>query len=111
MKCHGFERLRLFLVMGGALMLFALAGRAIGETKPTPIESELAAADQLLRAGKLAEAENGYQVLLGKDPTMVPAQVGLVRSMLWQQKLDESLARVNNALAANPKSAGLLAIK
>jgi hypothetical protein len=56
------------------------------ETKPVAINSELAAADQLYRAGKFAEAEVNYQVLLKTDANLVPAQVGLVRAMLRQQK-------------------------
>jgi predicted Zn-dependent protease len=42
---------------------------------------------------------------------LVPAQVGLVRAMLGQQKIDEALDAVNAALAAQPNSAALLAAK
>ena len=39
----------------------------------------VAAADQLYRAGKFAEAEASYQAVLKADAKLVPAQVGLVR--------------------------------
>ena len=81
------------------------------DTKPQPINPELAAADQLYRAGKFAEAETSYQAVLKTDSKLVPAQVGLVRSMLRQQKIDEALDAVNTALAAQPNSAALLAAK
>jgi tetratricopeptide (TPR) repeat protein len=81
------------------------------ETKPVAINSELAAADQLYRAGKFAEAEVSYQVLLKTDANLVPAQVGLVRAMLRQQKIDDALDAVNRALAAQPNVAALLAAK
>src|SRR5215475_1063479 len=55
---------------------------------PAP-DQDLASADTLFRAGKFAEAETSYQAILQKDTKLVPAQVGLVRSMLKQQKVDE----------------------
>lgn len=56
------------------------------DTKAPAINPELAAADQLYRAGKFAEAEASYQTLLKADAKLVPAHVGLVRAMLRQQK-------------------------
>jgi hypothetical protein len=81
------------------------------DTKPPVINPELAAADQLYRAGRFADAQVRYQTLLKADATLVPAQVGLTRAMLRQQKIDEALDVVNTALAAQPKSAALLAAK
>lgn len=81
------------------------------DTKSPDIVPELAAADQLFRTGKFAEAEISYQALLKTDSKLVPAQVGLARAMLRQQKIDESLDAVNNALSIQPKSAALLAAK
>src|SRR5262249_31162392 len=72
---------------------------------------DLGSADQLFRAGKFAEAETSYQTILRNDTKLVPAQVGLVRSMLKQQKIDESLDAVNKALILTPDSAALLAVK
>jgi tetratricopeptide (TPR) repeat protein len=79
--------------------------------KPAAVNPELAAADQLFRAGKFADAENSYQSVLKTDSKLVPGQAGLVRAMLRQQKIDEALEAVNNALATQPDSAALLAAK
>jgi len=98
----------LFLVLP-----FAVPG---DDTNASATPPELAAADQLYRAGKFAEAEAGYQGVLKNDSKLVPAevvlaQVGLVRAMLRQQKIDEALDTVNAALAAQPNAAALLAAK
>jgi hypothetical protein len=50
------------------------------DTKPPAIDPQLAAADQLYRAGKFAEAETRYQALLKTDAKSAPAQVGLIRA-------------------------------
>lgn len=92
------------------LLSLQLTGFA-DDTKAPAIEPGLVAADQLYRAGKFADAETSYQALLKGDAKLVPANVGLVRAMLRQQKIDESLDIVNNALAAHPDSAALLAAK
>jgi predicted negative regulator of RcsB-dependent stress response len=105
-----FSFLRSALV--AALLLFSLQLIVLGDDAKAPaIDPELAAADQLYRAGKFAEAETRYQALLKIDSKLVPAQVGLVRAMLRQQKIDESLDAVNTASAAQPSSAALLAAK
>ena len=104
-----FSFLRSALV--AALLLISLQ-LMFGDDKKAPaIRPELATADQLYRAGKFAEAEASYQALLKTDSKLVPAQVGLVRAMLRQQKIDEALDAVNTALAAQPNSAALLAAK
>ncbi|HEX7422936.1 MAG TPA: hypothetical protein VF311_03475, partial [Terriglobales bacterium] len=83
-----FSFLRSALV--AALLLLSLQLIVLGEDTKTPvIDPQLAAADQLYRAGKFAEAETRYQALLKIDSKLVPAQVGLVRAMLRQQKIDE----------------------
>lgn len=95
-----------------AALFLVLQPIAVGDdSKPVAANSDLAAADQLYRAGKFAEAEADYQALLKADPKLAPAQVGLVRAMLRQQKIDESLDAVNAALATQPNSAALLAAK
>jgi len=105
-----FSFLRSALV--AALLLLSLQLIVLGEdTKAPAIDPELATADQLYRAGKFVEAETRYQALLKIDSKLVPAQVGLVRAMLRQQKIDEALEAVNTALAAQPNSAALLAAK
>ncbi len=95
-----------------ALLMFFLQSIVFGDdTKAPAIRPELAAADQLYRAGKFAEAEASYRALLNTDSKLVPAQVGLVRAMLRQQKIDEALDAVNTALTAQSNSAALLAAK
>lgn len=85
---------------------------ALDEATKTPVpDVALISADQLLRAGKFAEAEINYQTILQTDSKVVAAQVGLVRSMLGQQKIDESLEAVNKALTLTPDAAALLAVK
>jgi tetratricopeptide (TPR) repeat protein len=91
-----------------ALLSLSLQLLMLGDDTKT-IDPAVAAADQLYRAGKFAEAETSYQALLKTDSKLVPAQVGLVRAMLRQQKIDEALESVNAALTAQPDSAALLA--
>jgi tetratricopeptide (TPR) repeat protein len=94
------------------LVLISLRLTALDDTAKAPApDPDLTSADQLFRAGKFAEAETSYQAILQKDTKLVPAQVGLVRSMLKQQRIDESLDAVNKALAVTPDSAALLAVK
>src|SRR3984885_15640553 len=94
-----------------AVLLISLQLVFSDDTKAPDINSELAAADQLYRAGKFAEAEASYQALLKSDSKLVPAEVGLVRAMLRQQKIDEALDAANAALTAQPNSAALMAAK
>jgi tetratricopeptide (TPR) repeat protein len=102
--------LRSFLV--AALLLLLLRLTAFGDDAKTPvINLELSAAEQFYRSGKFAEAESVYQALLKADAKLVPAQIGLVRTMLREHKIDEALEAVNDALAAQPSSAGLLVAK
>lgn len=96
-----------FFVLLSFLKLVAFAD----ETKSSVSTPELAAADQLYRAGKFAEAEVSYQAILKTDSKLVPAQVGSVRAMLRQQKIDEAMDEVNKALAQQPNEAPLLAAK
>jgi len=94
-----------------ALLLISLQLMFGDDTKAPVISPALASADQLYRAGKFAEAEASYRALLNTDSKLVPAQVGLVRAMLRQQKIDEALDAVNTALTAQSNSAALLAAK
>jgi tetratricopeptide (TPR) repeat protein len=94
------------------VLLLPLQCKMLGEDSKAPgVNPGLAAADQLYRAGKFAEAEASYRGLLKADSKMVPEQVGLVRAMLRQQKIDEAFDAANTALAAEPNSAALLAAK
>lgn len=93
------------------LVLFLPLSLLSDDAKAPSIPPELAAADQLYRAGKFAEAEISYQAVLKNDSKLVPAEVGLVRAMLRQQKIDEALDAVNTALTTQPNAAALLAAK
>jgi tetratricopeptide (TPR) repeat protein len=104
-----FSRLRSALV--AVLLLISLQLMFGDDTKAPAIGAELATADQLYRAGKFAESEASYKALLNTDSKLVPAQVGLVRAMLRQQKIDEALDAVNAALFSQSNSAALLAAK
>jgi tetratricopeptide (TPR) repeat protein len=81
------------------------------DTTPPVLPPGLSAADQLYRAGKFVEAEASYRALLNADSKLVPAQVGLVRSLLRQQKIDEAFDTANASLAMQSNSAALLAAK
>jgi len=95
-----------------ALLLLLLQLTAFGDDiKASAIDATLATADRLYRAGKFAESEASYKALLTADSKLVPAQVGLVRAMLRQQKIDEALDYVNAALSSQSNSAALLAAK
>ncbi|MCU1302930.1 MAG: hypothetical protein JWQ87_3214 [Candidatus Sulfotelmatobacter sp.] len=94
------------------LLLLPLQTRVLADdTKPPTMNPELSAADQLYRSGKFAEAESSYQALVKTDAKLEPAQVGLVRAMLRQQKIDEALDAAITALVVQPNSAALLAAK
>ena len=93
------------------LLLFLPLSLFCDDAKPSAVPPDLAAADQLYRAGKFAEAEASYQAVLKNDAKLVPAEVGLVRAMLRQQKIDEALDAANAAVTAQPNSAALLAAK
>lgn len=73
------------------------------EGQPAALE-----ADRLLASGKPAEAQAKYQEILKANPASMQAQVGLVRSLLLQQKYDESQAVADAALAQHPNSPEVL---
>ena len=75
---------------------------------PAPQNSEVAAADELFVSGNLAEAATKYQAIVNTNPMVVAAQVGLIRTYLIQQKLDEAQAAASAALAVLPNAPLLL---
>ena len=76
--------------------------------KPAPEPGSLEATDLLLRHEHYEEAEAAYRALLAKNPKLIAAQVGLVRSLLRQDNIDEALTTAKDDLAAEPNSAALL---
>jgi len=97
--------------ISSVLILAFLTVLHVSNSAGMPADAQLDDAEKLFRSGKFAEAEAAYQQVVTKDPAVVAAQVGLVRSMLRQQQIDEALDHVNRALAAQPNSAALLAAK
>jgi len=102
------RRLCFALLLSYALWLLTAA--QAGDSQTAPANSALAAADQLYTSGKFAEAAASYQAILKTDPKLVAAQVGLIRSLLREQKVDDAQAAATSALAAEPNSPPLLAV-
>ena len=80
-----------------------------GQAKPGD-SSELAGAEQLYRAGKFADAEAGYQTILKASPKLIPAQAGLIRTLLREEKVDDAYEVATSALAGAPDSPVLLTV-
>ncbi len=89
-----------------AFVIFASLLAFCDAPAPNP---DLSAADQLYRSGKFADAADKYQSILKTDPKLVAAQVGLIRSWLRQEKVDEAFAEAGRDLAVYPNSPPLLA--
>lgn len=68
----------------------------------------LAAADRLLASGRPADAQAQYQSVVDADPGSIPAEVGLARALILQQKLDEGRSVLDAAMARHPDSSDLL---
>ncbi len=98
-----------FFVLLVAFPLCIPFGVPAQNAKATPDNPDLMVADQLYKAGKFAEAADKYQELLKIDSKLVPAEAGLIETLLHQQKIDEASAEADKALAAQPNSAALLA--
>jgi tetratricopeptide (TPR) repeat protein len=81
------------------------------DAKPLGPNPNLAAADQFWQSGKFAEAEAGYAALIKTDPTLIPAQAGLVRTLLREDKVDEALDAVTAALKSLGELPALLAAR
>lgn len=100
------------LVLAGTFLLLVVSLPGFSDDAKAPVPAkEIAAAEELYRAGKFAEAEVAFQGILKIESKSTAAQVGLVRSMLRQQKIDEALDAANSALTLQPNSAPLMAAK
>ena len=91
------------------LLLFVASTFLLALSDATGPNPDLSAADQLYRSGKFADAAEKYQSILKADPGLIAAQVGLVRSELRQEKVDDAFASATAYLSAQPNSAPLLA--
>jgi tetratricopeptide (TPR) repeat protein len=101
---------RLSLLLFGSLTLFLSVYLRADDPKPAADNPDLVAAEQLYRSGRFADAADKYQAALKVDPKLVPAQAGLVRSLLREQKVEDAFAAASAALTAQPNSAMLLAV-
>jgi predicted aspartyl protease len=99
----------LFVSLAVSLALCPALKTSADDAKPAPDNPELVAANHLYQSGKFSEAAEKYQSILKADAKLVPAQTGLIDSLLRDQKVDESYAVVSSALSAQPHSAPLLA--
>lgn len=99
----------LFVSLAVSLALCPSLQASDDDAKPAPYNSELVAADHLYQSGRFSEAAEKYQSILKADAKLVPAQAGLIDSLLRDQKVDESYAVAGSALSAQPHSAPLLA--
>src|ERR1035438_4365889 len=69
--------------------------------------ADLSSAGMLYRAGRFEEAAAEFQAMVKADPKLVPAQVGLVHSLLRQEKIEEAHAAAIRALTLLPNAAPL----
>ena len=92
----------------GAVLFCASVYSFAEESKPQE-NPDLAAANQQLQAGKFAEAIQKYQQALKTEPTLIPAQAGLIRAYLRSDQVDAAYDLAKSSLAANQNSAQLLA--
>lgn len=94
---------------GLAVLLVCTLQTAIPSPAQTSVgDTALNSADRLYRSGQFAAAEAAYQAILRSNPKMVPAQVGFIRSLLREQKIDEAYEAAKQDVADQPNSAPLL---
>ncbi len=86
----------------------AQTARGVAQNNSIVETTELGEADRLFLSNQFAQAEVKYRVLAEADHTLVAAQIGLVRSLLMQLKLDEAVAAIEKDLADQPNSPRLL---
>jgi tetratricopeptide (TPR) repeat protein len=91
------------------LLVLMASASLLAASDSSDSNPNLSAAEQLYRSGKFSEAASQYQTILKTDPKLIPAQVGLVRSELHQDQVDDAFAAATTYLAAEPNSAPLLA--
>jgi tetratricopeptide (TPR) repeat protein len=92
----------------GAVLLCTAVCSCSQESKPQE-NPELTAANQQFQAGKFSEAIQKYQQALKAEPTLIPAQAGLIQAYLRTDQVDSAYDFAKSSLAANPSSAQLLA--
>jgi len=88
----------------------ATSASAARSGNPGDERAMLLEADRLMAMGKAAEAQVKYQQVANLNPGSVPAQVGVIRTLILQQKLDEAQSNADTALALHPDSPELLLV-
>src|SRR5215469_6005915 len=92
------------------LAAMLLCGSVLQSQESKPQENiDLAAANQQFQAGNFTEAIHKYQQALKTEPTLIPAQAGLIRTYLRTDQVDLASDVAKSSLAANANSAQLLA--
>jgi tetratricopeptide (TPR) repeat protein len=94
------------VVLAAVLLCFTYS--AFAQDAKTPKTDDLAAADRLYQAGKFGDAIAKYQQALKVEPKLVPAQAGLVRAYLRDDKVDAAFELAKSSLAVQSDSALLL---
>jgi tetratricopeptide (TPR) repeat protein len=80
-------------------------GEIVAHPAASPAQSpEITAADRLFISGKIVDALAAYQAIVNRDPSSVPATVGVVRCYLVMHKHDEAQTALDTALALQPNS-------
>jgi tetratricopeptide (TPR) repeat protein len=88
------------VILAILLLSFSCAGVAVAQ-RPN---ADFVSAQQLYQAGRFAEAAAKFQAVVASNPAVVPAQVGLIHSLLQAEKLEEAQAAALKAIAAQPNS-------
>src|SRR5215469_10630230 len=92
------------------LAAMLLCGSVLQSQESKPQENiDLAAANRQFQAGNFTEAIQKYQQALKAEPTLIPAQAGLIRTYLRTDQIDPAYDVAKSSLTANPNSAQLLA--
>jgi predicted aspartyl protease len=89
------------------MLLFPVPVIPQGPVSP-PRNVERNSADGLYDSGNFAEAAAKFQAIVKADPKNVTAQVGLVHSLLREDKVDQAQSAAITALAAQPNSSLLV---
>lgn len=80
-------------------------GEIVAHPAASPAQSpEMAAADRFFISGKIVDALAAYQAIVDRDPSSVPATVGVVRCYLVMHKHNEAQTALDTALALHPNS-------
>jgi predicted aspartyl protease len=103
----------IFSVLLSSTVLFADQNKTPHASTASPADArvamdpEVAAAEKTYNESRFSKAAGQYRAILTKNGSSLPAQAGLVRSILRDQKLDEALAAGLKFEAASPDAATL----